>query len=97
MYSVGWLVAYITVLLIIAEPCRNAGKYTLGDILSFRTEPKKVRAVAAIPTVVVFHILPYSQMVGAGKLMQLLIGIPLQDRDHRRRNFDGRLRSSSAA
>jgi len=36
MYSVGWLVAYITVLLIVAEPCRNAGKYTLGDILSFR-------------------------------------------------------------
>jgi cation/acetate symporter len=39
MYSVGWLVAYITVLLIVAEPCRNAGKYTLGDILSFRTSP----------------------------------------------------------
>jgi cation/acetate symporter len=49
MYSVGWLVAYITVLLIVAEPCRNAGKYTLGDILSFRTEPKKVRAVAQFP------------------------------------------------
>ncbi|HEY5973247.1 MAG TPA: cation acetate symporter, partial [Geobacteraceae bacterium] len=42
MYSVGWLVAYITVLLIVAEPCRNAGKYTLGDILSFRTDPKPV-------------------------------------------------------
>ena len=40
MYSVGWLVAYITVLLIVAEPCRNAGKYTMGDILSFRTDPK---------------------------------------------------------
>ena len=36
MYSVGWLVAYITVLLVIAEPCRNIGKYTLGDILAFR-------------------------------------------------------------
>ncbi|MCU0937809.1 MAG: cation acetate symporter, partial [Burkholderiaceae bacterium] len=33
MYSVGWLVAYITVLLVIAEPCRNIGKYTLADIL----------------------------------------------------------------
>uniref|UniRef100_UPI003C70607D solute symporter family protein n=1 Tax=Trichlorobacter lovleyi TaxID=313985 RepID=UPI003C70607D len=53
MYSVGWLVAYITVLLIVAEPCRNAGKYTLGDILSFRTSPKPVRAVAAISTVAV--------------------------------------------
>ena len=53
MYSVGWLVAYITVLLIVAEPCRNAGKYTMGDILSFRTDPKPVRAVAALATVAV--------------------------------------------
>jgi cation/acetate symporter len=76
MYSVGWLVAYITVLLIIAEPCRNAGKYTLGDILSFRTSPKPVRAVAAISTVAVSTFYLTAQMVGAGKLMQLLIGVP---------------------
>jgi len=76
MYSVGWLVAYITVLLIIAEPCRNAGKYTLGDILSFRTEPKPVRAVAALATVSVSIFYLTAQMVGAGKLMALLVGIP---------------------
>ncbi|RII25928.1 MAG: cation acetate symporter [Geobacter sp.] len=76
MYSVGWLVAYITVLLIVAEPCRNAGKYTLGDILSFRTEPKPVRAVAAISTVAVTTFYLTAQMVGAGKLMALLVGIP---------------------
>jgi len=76
MYSVGWLVAYITVLLIVAEPCRNAGKYTLGDILSFRTEPKKVRAVCAISVVAVSTFYLTAQMVGAGKLMQLLLGIP---------------------
>jgi cation/acetate symporter len=76
MYSVGWLVAYITVLLIIAEPCRNAGKYTLGDILSFRTSPKPVRAVAALATVSVSTFYLTAQMVGAGKLMQLLIGVP---------------------
>ncbi|CAG0985464.1 partial Monocarboxylic acid transporter, partial [Geobacteraceae bacterium] len=76
MYSVGWLVAYITVLLIVAEPCRNAGKFTLGDILSFRTEPKSVRAIAAISTVAVSTFYLTAQMVGAGKLMQLLIGIP---------------------
>ena len=76
MYSVGWLVAYITVLLIVAEPCRNAGKYTLGDILSFRTEPKPVRAVAAISTVAVSTFYLTAQMVGAGKLMQLLLEIP---------------------
>ena len=74
MYSVGWLVAYITVLLIVAEPCRNAGKYTLGDILSFRTQPKTVRAVAAISTVAVSTFYLTAQMVGAGKLMQLLVG-----------------------
>ena len=76
MYSVGWLVAYITVLLIIAEPCRNAGKYTLGDILAFRTNPKPVRAVAALATVAVTTFYLTAQMVGAGKLMQLLLGIP---------------------
>lgn len=76
MYSVGWLVAYITVLLIVAEPCRNAGKYTLGDILSFRTNPKPVRAVAAISTVAVSTFYLTAQMVGAGKLMSLLIGVP---------------------
>jgi cation/acetate symporter len=76
MYSVGWLVAYITVLLIVAEPCRNAGKYTLGDILSFRTDPKPVRAVAAISTVAVSTFYLTAQMVGAGKLMALLVGIP---------------------
>ena len=75
MYSVGWLVAYITVLLIVAEPCRNAGKYTLGDILSFRTSPKPVRAFAAISTVAVSTFYLTAQMVGAGKLMALLIGI----------------------
>ena len=73
MYSVGWLVAYITVLLIVAEPCRNAGKYTLGDILAFRTSPKPVRAVAAISTVMVSIFYLTAQMVGAGKLMQLLL------------------------
>jgi len=76
MYSVGWLVAYITVLLIVAEPCRNAGKYTLGDILSYRTSPKPVRAFAAISTVAVSTFYLTAQMVGAGKLMALLVGIP---------------------
>nr|AOR51052.1 SSS sodium solute transporter superfamily [uncultured bacterium pAG2] len=76
MYSVGWLVAYITVLLIVAEPCRNAGKYTMGDILSFRTEPKPVRAVAALATVAVSTFYLTAQMVGAGKLMALLVGVP---------------------
>ena len=64
--------AYITVLLIVAEPCRNAGKYTFGDILSFHTDPKPVRVVADISTVTVSSFYLTTQMVGAGKLMALL-------------------------
>ena len=41
MYSVGWLVAYLTVLLIVAEPLRNAGKYTMADVLAYRLRPAR--------------------------------------------------------
>ena len=75
MYSVGWLVAYITVLLVIAEPCRNIGKYTLGDILAFRNDPKKSKTVAAISTIVVSIFYLTAQMVGGGVLVKTLIGI----------------------
>ena len=75
MYSVGWLVAYITVLLVIAEPCRNIGKYTLGDILAFRNEPKKAKTVAAVSTITVSIFYLTAQMVGGGVLVKTLIGI----------------------
>jgi len=76
MYSVGWLVAYVTVLLIVSGPCRNAGKYTMGDILASRSSCKPVRAVAAFSTVFVSTFYLVAQMVGAGMLMKLLLGIP---------------------
>jgi cation/acetate symporter len=75
MYSVGWLVAYITVLLLIAEPCRNIGKYTLGDILAFRNDPKKAKTIAAISTITVSIFYLTAQMVGGGVLVKTLIGI----------------------
>ena len=75
MYSVGWLMAYITVLLVIAEPCRNIGKYTLGDILAFRNNPKAAKIVAAISTVTVSTFYLTAQMVGGGVLVKTLIGI----------------------
>ena len=75
MYSVGWLVAYITVLLVIAEPCRNIGKYTLGDVLAFRNDPKKAKAIAAISTITVSIFYLTAQMVGGGVLIKTLIGI----------------------
>ncbi len=76
MYAVGPFFSFVTILLIIAEPCRNAGKYTLGDILSLRSSSKMVRGTAAISAVVVSTFYLLGQMVGAGKLMQLLLGIP---------------------
>ena len=75
MYSVGFLMGYIAVLLVIAEPCRNIGKYTLGDILAFRNDPKKVRIIAAISTITVSIFYLTAQMVGGGVLVKTLIGI----------------------
>jgi len=75
MYSVGFLVAYITVLLVIAEPCRNIGKYTLGDILAFRNNPKAAKTVAALSTITVSTFYLIAQMVGGGVLIKTLVGI----------------------
>jgi cation/acetate symporter len=75
MYSVGWLVAYITVLLVIAEPCRNIGKYTLADILAYRNNPRATRIVGAISVITVSTFYLTAQMVGGGVLVKTLIGI----------------------
>ncbi len=75
MYSVGFLVAYITVLLLIAEPCRNIGKYTLADILSYRNDPKKTRIAGALSVITVSTFYLIAQMVGGGVLVKTLIGI----------------------
>lgn len=75
MYSVGFLMGYIAVLLVIAEPCRNIGKYTLGDILAFRNDPTKTRIIAAISTITVSIFYLTAQMVGGGVLVKTLIGI----------------------
>src|SRR5215475_14503234 len=73
MYSVGWLVAYLTVLLIVAEPLRNAGKYTMADVLAYRLRPKPVRAMASLSTLTVSTLYMIAQMVGAGTLVALLL------------------------
>jgi cation/acetate symporter len=75
MYSVGWLVAYITVLLVIAEPCRNIGRYTLSDILAYRNNPRAMRIVGAISVITVSTFYLTAQMVGGGVLVKTLIGI----------------------
>src|SRR5580704_13261172 len=73
MYSVGWLVAYLTVLLIVAEPLRNLGKYTMGDVLAYRLRPRPVRALAALSTLATILFYMIAQMVGAGALVALLL------------------------
>jgi cation/acetate symporter len=73
LYSVGWLVAYLTVLLVVAEPLRNAGKYTMADVLAYRLRPRPVRAMAALSTLTVSTFYMIAQMVGAGTLVALLL------------------------
>jgi cation/acetate symporter len=73
MYSVGFLVAYLTVLLIVAEPLRNAGKYTMADVLAYRLSPRPVRSMAALSTLTVSTFYMIAQMVGAGALVSLLL------------------------
>lgn len=73
MYSVGWLVAYLTVLLLVAEPLRNTGKFTMADVLAFRLRSPVVRSVAAASTLTVSLFYMIAQMVGAGSLVSLLI------------------------
>ncbi len=73
MYSVGFLVAYLTVLFIVAEPLRNAGKYTMADVLAYRLKPRPVRALASLSTLTVSIFYMIAQMVGAGGLVKLLI------------------------
>jgi cation/acetate symporter len=75
MYSVGFLVAYITVLLLIAEPCRNIGRYTLADILAYRNDPRKSRILGALSVITVSTFYLTAQMVGGGVLVKTLIGI----------------------
>jgi cation/acetate symporter len=73
LFSVGWLVAYLTVLLIVAEPLRNAGKYTMADVLAYRLRPRPVRAMAALSTLTVSTFYMIAQMIGAGTLVALLL------------------------
>ncbi len=73
LFSVGWLVAYLTVLLIVAEPLRNAGKYTMADVLAYRMSPRPVRAMASLSTLTVSTFYIIAQMIGAGALVALLL------------------------
>jgi cation/acetate symporter len=76
LYSIGFLVAWLVALLLVAELLRNTGKFTMADVLSFRLKQKPVRIAAAITTLAVCLFYLLAQMAGAGGLVALLLGIP---------------------
>ena len=75
LYSIGFLVAFLTVMFLLAERMRNAGKYTIADVLSFRLNETPARAAAALGTFAVVTFYLIAQMVGAGVLIEKLVGI----------------------
>jgi len=75
LYSVGFLVAFLTVMFLLAERMRNAGKYTIADVLAFRMKQRPARVAAALGTLAVAAFYLIAQMVGAGVLIQALVGI----------------------
>ena len=75
LYSVGFLVAFLIVLYLLAERMRNSGKFTMADVLSFRLNERPARVAAALGTLVVAGFYLIAQMVGAGALIQALVGI----------------------
>lgn len=75
LYSIGFLVAWLVALLLVAELLRNTGKFTMADVLSFRLKQRPIRIAAAITTLAVCLFYLLAQMAGAGGLVSLLLGI----------------------
>src|SRR5690349_22902359 len=75
LYSIGFLVAWLVALLLVAEMLRNSGRYTMADQLAYRMRQRPVRTAAATSTIVVSIFYLLAQMVGAGALVSLLLGI----------------------
>ncbi|MFF7991887.1 cation acetate symporter [Kitasatospora xanthocidica] len=75
LYSIGFLVAWLVALLLIAEPLRNSGRFTMADVLAFRMRQRPVRTAAGVSTIVVSIFYLLAQMVGAGALVALLLGV----------------------
>ncbi|MDF5752297.1 cation acetate symporter [Spongiactinospora sp. TRM90649] len=75
LYSIGFLVAWLVALLLVAELMRNSGKFTMADVLAFRMSPRPVRTAAGVSTITVSIFYLLAQMVGAGALVGLLLGV----------------------
>lgn len=79
LYAVGFFVAWILALYLVAEPLRNTGRYTMADVLSFKMNQKPVRTAAATSTLLISLVYLVAQMAGAGGLVTLLLGIPAEN------------------
>jgi cation/acetate symporter len=76
IFSVGWLVGWPVILFLIAERLRNLGKFTFADVASYRLQQTPIRVLSAVGTLTVVAFYLIAQMVGAGKLIELLFGLP---------------------
>ena len=76
LYSIGYLAGWIVALFIVAEPMKRLGQYTFTDALDAKYNSRGIKLMAAISTLIVsiFYLIP--QMVGAGVLVEPLLGIP---------------------
>jgi cation/acetate symporter len=75
LYSIGFLVAWLVALLLVAELLRNSGRFTMADVLAYRMRQPPVRMAAGISTITVSIFYLLAQMVGAGALVALLLGV----------------------
>ncbi len=78
IYSIGFLVGWPVILFLIAEKLRNLGKYTFADVASFRLRQRPIRILAACGSIATVILYLIAQMVGSGKLIQVLFGLPYE-------------------
>jgi hypothetical protein len=87
--GVAALVSFVPVLLLLAERMRNAGEYTMADVLAFRLDPRPARTAAAVGTLCVVAFYLVAQMIAAGALIEALAGLVPGRGDHHRRGDVG--------
>ena len=78
IYSIGFLVGWPVILFLVAEQLRNLGKYTFADVASYRLRQMPIRTLAAFGSIATVILYLIAQMVGSGKLIQVLFGIPYE-------------------
>ena len=78
IYSIGFLVGWPIILFMISEQLRNLGKYTFADVASYRLKQKPIRTLAAFGSIATVLLYLIAQMVGSGKLIQVLFGLPYE-------------------